>query len=95
MLILTFSTDTNYWNKKITQCIYTSTLLIQSRMADAVARELAANKAKRSSGDEAVLSFTFCLQLASLQTGHPFNAVTNFCQYQLREEEVERSCGGQ
>lgn len=90
-----FSTDTNYWNKKITQCIYTSTLLIQSRMADAVARELAANKAKRSSGDEAVLSFTFCLQLASLQTGHPFNAVTNFCQYQLREEEVERSCGGQ
>lgn len=30
-----------------------------------------------------VVSVTFCLQLASLQTGHPFYAVTNFCRYQL------------
>lgn len=78
----------NNSNKK--KCIYISTKLIQSSLVDTATLELVASKAKCGSGARAVLSITFRLQLASLQTGHPFYAVTNFCQYQWREEEVEK-----
>lgn len=43
------------------------------------------------------LSITFYFQqLTSLQTGHPFYAATNFCQYQSTKMRwMEKRCGGQ